>query len=260
MVSALQKSLHACDLARISETTAEEGIEPLFERSKKGSILISDQAFLHSLLVYGPAARLDKAKLYSELVSGILDSSGADVILHLSRSPGSSILEFIDHYDWLSLRYRARVQVIEAMPLEPILAHVDLFISFASPALIQGCRYGLKPVQIGRALIDSAAFSHIFSDVDAFMDAMATGTLKGHLSVEEYEEFERFRYRVSRRSATVARWTGHGLRYASSLARDPVVRECRKPNYARVSPLQAVRSAVANPVATWRLLCSCWPA
>jgi hypothetical protein len=255
MVSALQESLDTCDLAPSSGAPGKEVIEPLFERSNRGLTLISDQAFLDTILVDRPAAWVDSADLYSKLVSGILDSSGSDVILHRSRSPSRSIPELIDNYDRLSPNYRGRLQVIEAMPLEPILAQVDLFVSFASPALIQGCRSGLKPVQIGRALIDSGAFTHIFADVDAFVEAMATGTLKGHLSVAEYEQFEGFRHRLSGRSAAVARWTAsHGLRYVSSLARDPIVQECRRPNCARVSPLGAIRSAIANPVAAWRLL------
>jgi hypothetical protein len=155
----------------------------------------------------------------------------------------------------LPAEYEARFRVIDAAPLDALLGSVDLFVSFASPALVHGCRAGFKPVQIGRAVIGSEGFTHIFEDPDAFVGSIAAGGFRARLSLEEYSEFERFGEAVVGGSAAKA-MPGLSERSANAaaLARDPIVEEFGRAQRQRVSPLQAITDVIANPVGAMRLL------
>lgn len=254
MVSALRESFGHRELANIpANSNPAMGMEifaPPFDPTAGVVVLICDQALTDSVLIAPHSPGVAVAAVYSKLVTGMLERGNSKVIFHLGQPQRSAR----DCYNKLSQKYRGRLRVIEAAPIEPMLAYVDFLVSFASPALIEGCRNGLKPIQIGNALIGSEAFSHIFSDVDGFVDAVASGTLEGRLSLQEYGRFEQFCQSVNNRAGAELYVRSHGLRYAGGISRDPILRECRRPEFARLSPLRAIFSAIANPVAAWRLL------
>ena len=257
MVPALPQSLCSRDLKSGMPATVKATSAPPLTRSTSGVVLICDQAMTASLLAEGCSAGLAEPAIYFDLAAAILDCSHTDVIFHL-RCPlaqATAIREAIERSGQLSPNYRARLRVIEAVPLEAVLPCVDLLVSFASPALIQGCRSGLKPIQIGQAVTGSGAFSHIFPDIGSFADALATGGLAGRLSVREFEQFEEFCQRWRGRTCATAHYIiGNGLRDAWGMARDPVIRECRRSECAWSSRMRAIASAIANPAAALRLL------
>ncbi len=223
--------------------------------SAAGVVLICDHASTASALAEGSGADLGEPAIYSALASAVLQRSRLDVVFHLRRGrvEGAAIREAIERCR-VSPDQRARLQVIEGGPLEIALPRANFLVSFASLALVKGCRNGLKPVQIGRALTGSAAFSHVFPDLDSVVDALATSGLEGQLSVREYEQFEAFCQVLCSRDAVAARDPIGRLRTSWRLGRDPIVRECRRSEPARCLALRTIASALANPVAALRLL------
>ncbi len=159
---------------------------PSFDNPSRGVILICDQASTELVLIREPPRPSDQASVYIDLFSGILARSELDVIFHRrqrgrDQCPAAAAIE-----RWrqqIPAEYEARFRVIDAAPLDALFGSVDLFVSFASPALVTGCRAGLKPVQIGRAVIRSEGFAHIFEGPDAFVDAITAGGLRGRLSL-----------------------------------------------------------------------------
>jgi hypothetical protein len=254
---ALPPGLRSCALKCSLPTTVKTTPVPPPRSSPSGAVLICDEAATTSLLAQGCSCGLAETDIYAGLAAVILERSRLDVIFHLrcQLAKATAIREAIERNSRLSPNERARLRVIEAVPLETALPCVDLLVSFASPALIQGCRNGLKPIQIGQAVTDSGAFSHIFFDIDSFADALATGGLTGRLSVREYEQFEEFRRRLSGRTLATVHYTiEHGPRAAWRRARDPVIRECCRSEWTWSSRIRAIASAIANPVVVWRLL------
>ncbi|MGC2415691.1 MAG: hypothetical protein WA459_23710 [Stellaceae bacterium] len=230
---------------------------PSFD-NPSGVILICDQAITESVLIGTRPHQSDQPAIYLDLFSGILARSELDVIFHRrlrvrQQCPAAAAIE-----RWrqqLPAEYEARFRVIDAAPLDALFGLVDLFVSFASPALVTGCRAGLKPVQIGRAVIRSEGFAHIFEGPDAFVDAIAAGGLRGRLSLEEYSEFERFGDAVLGGSAAQAMPGPSALSTnEAALARDPIVGEFRRAQRRRISVLQAIADVIANPVGAMRLL------
>ena len=223
-------------------------VAPL-EGSAPGVVLIWDEAAAPSLLAgERPAAPAG----YAELAAIILARSDLDVIVHLPRHDGggAALREAVAGVYPPLGSHPGRLRVTGAMPLEALLPGVDFLVSFASAALIRGCRSGLKPIQIGAALIGSGGFSEIFPDSRAFADALAAHRLAGSLSVGEYELFEEF----CRAVRAVPRYRrGEGPRAAWRRARDPVVRECRRLPYTWRDRIRAIAGAVANPLVTMRL-------
>lgn len=114
---------------------------------------------------------------------------------------------------------------------------------------------GLKPVQIGRAFFGGKGFTHDFADPDAVVDALAAGDLGGCLSLEEHRSFEDFLVR-----ALVLHLVPDGTegvaKIAARLAEPnhvPTLRECSLSPAPRMSHLQTMSAAIANPVAALRL-------
>ncbi len=215
--------------------------------STAGVVLVCDGP-VASPLVEGAAAARD---LYTGLTAAILQHSRSAVVFHLQRgSPeAAAIREAIERCGGLQPEYGARMRMLARVPLESLLPCADLLVSFASPALIKGGRNGLKPIQIGRVLRGSEAFSHVFSDVAGFARSLAAGGLAGTLSLGEYAQFEEFRRRLAGGSDLAGAGTGAAWR----LFRDPVRRECRRAERGRVAWLRAAASVLANPVAAFRL-------
>jgi hypothetical protein len=219
---------------------------PQLAPATKGTILVCDQAMSASALAEGRAPHVAEPALYARLAASVLRHGYLEVILHLRRrsAEAAAIRRAIEEDGELLPDCHARLRVIGGGPLAAVLPGADLLVSFASPALIEGCRSGLKPIQIGAAVAGSAAFTHIFPDVDSFADALASGDLIGRLSVREYEQFEEF-----------CRQLCAGTRRAAwRLGGDPIVRACRKSESPRVSSIRKIASALANPVAAWRLV------
>jgi hypothetical protein len=212
-------------------------------RRAVGVALICDQAMTASLLANGLPPGGGEADLYAAIAAAILRHSPLNVVLHArAGAAAAASAAAIARAAELLPDTEGRLQLIMAAPIEALLPGVDLLVSFASPGLIAGCRNGLKPVQIGRAVIGSAAFSHVFPDIEGFAAALGAGGLTGGLSLPEYEQFEAFCRRV----------TGRGA--ARRPAQDPIVQACRPSRAAwRLAP-RLIGSALANPFALWRLV------
>jgi len=210
----------------------------------RGVVLICDQAATRSSLIgAGPNDR-DQAPAYIELFSGILAGSEFNVVFHTTGRNRDPIAAAIERWrQKIPAACQARFRVVEAAPLDALLGDIDLLVSFASPALVVGCRRGLKPVQIGRAVIGSGGFTHTFGDGTAFLDWIGRGGVGARLSLDEYSEFARFADAV-RADPTAG----------AGRARDPIVREIRRVDGWRISPLQAITDILANPVGALRLL------
>jgi hypothetical protein len=212
-------------------------------REAAGIALICDEAMTASRLAEGSPPSGGEAALYAATAAAILQHTALGVILHVRAGPGEAAsAAAIARAAELLPGDEGRLRLSVAEPLEALLSGVDLLVSFASPGLIAGCRNGLKPVQIGRAVIGSAAFSHVFPDLDGFVEALGGGSLKGGLSLPEYEQFEAFCRRVA----------GGGALWR--LAEDPIIRACRLSGGRwRLAP-RLIGSALANPFALWRLI------
>jgi hypothetical protein len=213
-----------------------------------GVALICDQIMTASALAEGRPAGGSELEIYASVAAAILHHSGLSVVLHSRTCSGAAgAAAAIARAAELVPDMQGRLRVVAAEPLEHLLPSVDVLVSFASPGLIAGCRDGLKPVQIGRAVIGSAAFSHIFPDVAGFAVALAAGGVAGRLSLREYAQFEEFCRRVA---------GGAGMRRLGPrrLAADPIVRACRQPDATGRRAMRAISSVFANPFAAWRLL------
>ncbi len=218
----------------------QQSAAPSIDPPGRGVILICDQAVICSPLIGGEPRNSDQPQIYIELLSGILARSEFNVVFHTTRRDRDHRATAAAIERWrqqLPAACQPRFRVVEAAPLDALLGDVDLLVSFASPALVVGCRRGLKPVQIGRALIGSEGFTHVFEDCAAFVDWLGRGVLGARLSLDEYSEFARF---------------ADALR--GSATRDPIVREIRRVDAWRISPLQAITDILANPVGALRLL------
>jgi len=199
--------------------------------------LICDQAATRSPLIGVGPNDSDQPRAYIELFSGILACSELCILFHTTgrdRATGAAIERWRQQ---IPAPWQTRFRKVDAAPLDRLLGDVDLFVSFASPALVAGCRHGLKPVQIGRTLVGSERFTHVFRDRAAFLDWLEGGGFRARLSLDEFSEFTRYADAV-RGGAT----------------RDPIVREFRRVDGWRISPLQAVTDILANPVGALRLL------
>ena len=230
---------------------------PAFENPGRGVILICDQALTDSVLIGARPRDSDQPAIYIDLFSGVLARSDLNVIFHRRRvGHRSADAGTIERWrQQLPAEFEARFRVIDAAPLDALFGLVDLFVSFASPALVQGCRAGFKPVQIGRAVIGSERFTHIFEGPDAFVDWIAGGGFRARLSLEEYSEFERFGEALRGGIAsTVSPGLSELSTNAAALARDPIVEEFRRAQRQRISPLRAIADVIANPVGAMRLL------
>lgn len=208
-------------------------------QERVGAVLICDHAATASALAAGPALDGCDAEIYAGVATAILQHSRLRVILQARGPAGSAACgAAIERITRRLPDSPGRLQVIEAEALEPLLPGVDLLVSFASAGLIAGCRNGLKPVQIGRAVTGSAAFSHVFPGIGGFAEALAKGGLRGGLSLQEFGHFEEFCRRCSRQGP----------------ADDPIARACRPADRGRHRALRAIASAIANPFALWRLV------
>ncbi|HEV2336096.1 MAG TPA: hypothetical protein VGS13_11400 [Stellaceae bacterium] len=228
----------------VPESRAIGGLRTLVDAPGRGVIVICDQAAIRSPLIDAGPTDSDQPGAYIELFSGILASKELDILFHTTGRDRDHRVTAAAIERWrqqLPAAWQARFRVVETALLDALLGDADLLVSFASPALVAGCRRGLKPVQIGRALIGSEGFTHIFGDGAAFVDWLARGEVRARLSLDEYSEFARFADAVRSRAE-------------AGLARDPIVREFRRLDRPRISPLQAIADILANPVGALRLL------
>ncbi len=216
---------------------------PPLAQPPAGVALICDHAMTVSAIAEGGAPGACEAEIYAAVAAAILRHTRFAVVLHRRAGSGKAVAgAAIEPSAGRLPSAPGRLQVIAAAPLESLLPGADLLVSFASPGLIAGCRSGLKPVQIGRAVIGSAAFSHVFPDIASFADALAAGDLVGRLSLPEYEGFEEFCRRITGRTSR------------RRLARDPILRECRHSEAALARAMRTLSATIANPFAAWRLL------
>jgi hypothetical protein len=239
-----------------------EPTSPAFDNPARGVILICDQALTDSVLIGAQPHDGDQPAIYIDLFSGVLARSDLNVVFHRrwparhQSAAAAATAAAVERWrQQLPAEFEARFRVIDAAPLDALFGLVDLFVSFASPALVQGCRAGFKPAQIGRAVIGSERFTHIFEGPDAFVGSIAGGGFRARLSLEEYSEFERFGEAVR---GGIASTVSPGLSElsinAAALARDPIVEEFRRAQRQRISPLRAIADVIANPVGAMRLL------
>jgi hypothetical protein len=213
-----------------------------------GVALICDLVMTDSALAEGRPAGGSEPDIYAAVAAAILRHSGLSVVLHSRTGPGEAgSAAAIARAAELLPDTQGRLRVVAAEPLERLLPSVDVLVSFASPGVIAGCRSGLKPVQIGRAVTGSAAFSHIFPDIAGFAAALAAGGVASRLSLCEYAHFEEFCRRVT--GSAGMRRSG-----ARRLAADPIVRACRHPDAAGRHAIRTISGVLANPFAAWRLL------
>jgi hypothetical protein len=224
----------------------DQSAAPLFDTPGRGVVLICDQTATHSPLIGGDRPDSDERQFYIALFSGVLARSELNILFHASRRDQDQSVTAAAIERWrqeLPPAHQARFRLIDTAPLDSLLGDIDLFVSFASPALVEACRRGLKPVQIGRVLIGSQGFTHVFGDCAAFIEWVAEGGFSGRLTLDEYSVFESF---------------GDALRAdptaGSALARDPIVAEFWRANRPRLSPRQVIADILANPVGALRLL------
>lgn len=221
------------------------------QQPRRGVALICDEAMTQSPLVEGRPPDDSESDTYAAVAAAILRHTALGVVLR-SRAPregtaGAAIARAAGRLP----SAQGRLRVIAAEPLDGLLPGIDLLISFASPSLIAGCRSGLKPVQIGRTVIGSAAFSNVFPDVADFAAALAAGGVLSSLSLREYEQFDEFCRRIGGRAATRI---GGVRRLAARLPEDPIVCACRPREATWRLALRLSAGALANPFAVWRLL------
>jgi hypothetical protein len=228
---------------------AEAMTAPPLAQATAGAVLICGQVTTESLLVDACPGDSAAPGAYARLTAAVLQRTDFAVILHAERRlpMASEFRRVIEASCGLAA---TRLRVVEAAPLETMLPGIDLLVSFASPALIQGCRSGLKPIQIRRAVSGTASFSYFFPDIDSFAEALASGSLVGRLTLREYEQFEEFCRHVGGDPEP-----GRGRWNAWRPTGDPIIRQCR---YAGLIPplslTRRIASALANPFAAWRLL------
>jgi hypothetical protein len=148
------------------------------------------------------------------------------------------------------------------MPLAAMLPNIDFLVSSPSCALLQGCRAGLKPIQIGRALIESDGFSNLFAADDSLVDALVDGTISGRLCLQEYRKFEQYCDKLVEaatfRPAPDQSKVTSVARFAAT-RRDKFLKELVnhiREHSNRMSPMQIVMGTLANPLAALRLLTS----
>lgn len=219
-----------------------------------GVALICDHAMTVSRLAEGRLPGGSEAEIYAAVAAAILRHSGLSVVLHARTMPAEGISgAAIVRATELLPNAQRRLRVIASEPLESLLPSVDLLVSFASPGLIAGCRNGLKPVQIGRAVRGSASFSHVFPDIAGFAAALAEGRLARRLSLREYEQFDEFCRHVGGRTAATRGAGIVRLLAARRLSEDPIAQACRPSEAIWGFALRLTSSAFANPFAVWRL-------
>jgi hypothetical protein len=212
-----------------------------------------------SLLTIRTGPAVESPATYVDLAAALLGSR-ADLSVRL-RMPPAADGHIANNCEGLLRLYSERLKLVdEGAELELIARQVDILVAFASAAVIQACRQGLKPVQIGDFLIGSEAFTHIFGSVGDFVAMMAARRIGGSLTLKEHSEFGFFcRASPARaRSLAVEPRGGFGalrwLRALWRIARDPVLRECRRGKCGRQSAVRTISGALANPFAAWRLL------
>ena len=223
--------------------TLDTVVAAAVRRTASGVALICGEAMTVSPLIEGTPAGGGEAEIYAAVAAAILRHSEFSVVLHpgtaaAERAPSAAIRRASE----LLPNTQGRLRVIAAEPLERLFPGVDLLVSFASPSLIAGCRAGLKPVQIGRRMIGSTAFSHFFPNPAGFAAALAGGDIAGGLSLREYELFDAFCRRIG------------NDRLRPLAARDSIVRACRPPRRTCRRALRSLLCAFSNPFAVWRLL------
>src|ERR1051325_1472105 len=171
---------------------------PPFASRDRDVLLVCDQAGISSSQVEPPSCEATPLGMYLDFIESILECSDLNVIFHQEiavvrgSAPATGAENIIEQwYERLPVTSRQRLRVIEAVPLDFVLPYTDLLVSFASPALVKGCRHGLKPIQIGRRLVGSEAFAYFFPTLEAALQAISR-RLDPRLSLDEYDAFERF--------------------------------------------------------------------
>jgi|ERR1051326_1629558 hypothetical protein len=210
----------------------------------RGTVLICDQAAIRSPLIDADPPGSDECQLYIALLSGILARSELNIVFHTASRDCDHQTTVAAIERWrreLPAASQARFRVVDALPLDTLLGDIELFVSFASPALVEGCQRGLKPVQIGRALIVSAGFTHIFVGCTEFVDWLTRGGFSGRLTLDEYSEYESFADALRNRAG-------------AARDRDPIVRAFRDMEGPRLSPVRVIGDILGNPVGALRLL------
>jgi hypothetical protein len=234
---------------------------PPFASRDRDVLLVCDQAGVASLLVEPPSCDAAPLGMYLDFIAGILERSDLNILFHRKMAvmrgfaAATGTENTIERWcDRLSVAGRERLRVIEAVPLDYVLPYADLLVSFASPALVRGCRHGLKPIQIGQRLVGSEAFAYFFPTMEAALEAILH-RLDPRLSLDEYDAFESFRAAMDGPVATTGRPVVCRLANASApLTRDLIMQEFRALDGPRITPLGAIAGTLANPFAVYRLL------
>ena len=226
----------------VASAVPTQSAAPVCATPGRGVVLICDQVTARSPLIGGDLPGGDERELYLALFSGILARSELNVVFHISgrdREPTATAAAIGRWRRELPPADESRFRAVDGVPLEALLGEVDLCVSFASPALALACRRGFKPVQIGRAVIGSDGFTHVFADCGSFVDRLARGEVCGRLSLDEYSEFERF---------------ANALRGGAARGGDPILQAFRGADGLRLSLRRVIGDILANPIGALRLL------
>jgi hypothetical protein len=211
-------------------------LDRVMSASGRKVLLICDRAAERTSLAEGLAESSSEEQIYSRLIAAVLQATDLDILLHLHRDRRGSP----DPLAGLSQAHKNRVRLAARQPLGVVLSQADILVSFASSALVEGGRHGMKPVQIGLFLRGSAGFSQIFPDMAAFIDKLAAGKVEGSMSLAEHAAFETFCHDIAGQE--------------HSPGRDPIVLACRPRHAAYRIPGKTIIDAFANPFAAMRLL------
>jgi hypothetical protein len=236
------------------------------------TILLSDRDLIASPLVESVRGRDARSPIpiWIELIAGLLERTHLCIIVDFAarggrerRAEACAILTALERRRYpFPNEYLKRLRFIWSMPLAAILPDVDFLVCSPSSALLQGCRVGLKPIQIGQALIESDGFSNLFAEDDSLLEALVNGTISGRLRLAEYREFEQYCDKLveaaASRTAPDQSKIASAARFAAT-RRDKFLKELV--NHIRehgnlMSPLQIALGTLANPLAALRLLTS----
>lgn len=168
------------------------------------TLLVVGQVLNDFSLIETPLPEASSIATYRELIEGVLDRTGFDVVFKAHpwerRRPriGRPLtLETLSAWrDGLPERWRSRLRLAEQEPLATLLPRASHVVSLCSQGLLEACEAGLKPCQIGSAFFGNKGFTSDFDGAGAFVDALACGAVRGTLDLAEYRLFEDFLVRA----------------------------------------------------------------
>ena len=146
------------------------------------------------------AENINSLDIYKRLIRGLLNHTQFNIVFkahpwerYKPNLKYPLTWEVFEQFtEQLKPEHRERFLLIEDFNIVSLFEQTDFLITICSQAAIEGAFHGLKPILIGHAFYGKKGFTHDYENVEVLISHFSSGSLKGVLTLNEFDAFEVF--------------------------------------------------------------------